>query len=233
MNLEMALITLITIWGSFLFGGLLTGTYNEDAKRKMPLWTRIASSTTLVFIAWIWYVHTLSSASLVLAIGMSFGLIGDLFMAEIIPIKDYVIGGILAFSTGHFAYMYGFTKITTERVEQMPDWGILSIWFVIGILGWFFAVYFKSERSILHYAALPYSIILASTVAFANTLFVHDPVFLLIMIGSILFLISDLILAAELFRKIKFPYTGDVVWLLYGPGQMLIICGQFLPDLLK
>ncbi|MBI5669683.1 MAG: hypothetical protein HZC41_16925 [Chloroflexi bacterium] len=34
---------------------------------------------------------------------------------------------------------------------------------------------------------------------------------------------SDLILAGELFSGINFPLIGDVMWLTYGPAQMLIV----------
>ena len=42
-------------------------------------------------------------------------------------------------------------------------------------------------------------------------------------VGAALFLISDLILAAQLFNDLHFRGVGDVVWLTYGPGQMLIV----------
>jgi len=36
-------------------------------------------------------------------------------------------------------------------------------------------------------------------------------------------LISDLILAAQLFNDLQFHSIGDIVWLTYGPAQMLIV----------
>lgn len=41
--------------------------------------------------------------------------------------------------------------------------------------------------------------------------------------GGALFLLSDLILAGDMFSGLFFPLIGDVVWLTYGPAQMLII----------
>jgi hypothetical protein len=41
-------------------------------------------------------------------------------------------------------------------------------------------------------------------------------------LGAALFLLSDLILAGELFRGWRRPGL-DVVWLTYGPAQMLIV----------
>ena len=42
-------------------------------------------------------------------------------------------------------------------------------------------------------------------------------------VGAALFLASDLILAAQLFNDLRFPLISDVVWLTYGPAQMLIV----------
>jgi hypothetical protein len=41
-------------------------------------------------------------------------------------------------------------------------------------------------------------------------------------LGATLFLVSDLILAWEIFRG-SFSHSGDCVWLTYGPGQMFIV----------
>ena len=76
--------------------------------------------------------------------------------------------------------------------------------------------------------ALPYALLLASTAAAATSLALVDTRFLLLALGSILFLLSDLILAAQLFNGLKFASIGDVVWLTYGPGQMLIVFGLIL-----
>ena len=48
-------------------------------------------------------------------------------------------------------------------------------------------------------------------------------VVLVLAIGGALFLLSDLILAARLFNEVHFPLIGDVIWLTYGPAQMLIV----------
>jgi hypothetical protein len=69
---------------------------------------------------------------------------------------------------------------------------------------------------------------LATTLAFAINLSFVDRTFSLMILGSFLFLISDLILAAQLFNRLHFKYISDVVWLLYGPGQMLIVFAVIL-----
>ena len=49
------------------------------------------------------------------------------------------------------------------------------------------------------------------------------PTLFITALGAALFLLSDLLLAAQLFNGVKFRLIGDVVWMLYGPAQMLIV----------
>ena len=68
-----------------------------------------------------------------------------------------------------------------------------------------------------------YDPFLASSSGFAIALAVNVSLFIPLAIGCALFLLSDLILAAQLFAGLSFPLIGDVVWLTYGPAQMLIV----------
>ncbi len=74
-----------------------------------------------------------------------------------------------------------------------------------------------------HILIVSCSLLLASTAGFATGLALQDSTFIPLAIGTALFLLSDLILAAQLFNKLHFPLIGDVIWLTYGPAQMLIV----------
>ena len=222
----------IIVWASLLFGGFAFGRVDEEQKRRMPTWTRMASSFTLVVAAWLWFSITQGTAigqlSTWLAIGMSLSFIGDIFMANILPLQAYVLYGILAFGLAHIAYIIGLSSIGLQFNENFPNFAVLGIWWFISLVGWLFIVFWKSKRDSLTYAALPYALLLASTVGLATSLALSNQGFTLIAIGSGLFLLSDLILAAELFSNLHFPLIGDIVWLTYGPGQMLVVCGLIL-----
>ena len=58
---------------------------------------------------------------------------------------------------------------------------------------------------------------------YATGLALQVSAFVPLAIGAALFLLSDLILAAELFNGRSFPLIGDVIWLTYGPAQALIV----------
>lgn len=229
------LLVLLGLWAWLLFGGFIFGKEWPDGKRRMPRWTRMASSLTLVVAAWSWFFFAINSGwmqlALFTAIGMTFGFIGDLFMAQVIQIKEYVLGGIASFSVGHIAYIIGFVTFAESLNYNDPAkrWGTLLVWLIIGTVLWYLVVFRPAkERTFLHIASLPYALLLAATAAFATGLALQSSPFVLVAIGATLFLISDLILAAALFNQLHFHLIDDVVWLTYGPGQMLIVYGVIL-----
>ena len=152
------------------------------------------------------------------AVGMTLGLIGDLFMAELLIKKDYLYGGIAAFGLGHIAYIIGMAGLGA------PVWTTMLIWWVIGFVGWIVVVWLSKTPLPERLSALPYTLLLASTSGFAFSI----PNLGWVALGAALFLLSDLILAAQLFRGVRFRWISDVVWFTYGPGQMFIVYGVMI-----
>lgn len=213
------LTALLALWAVFLFGGFIFGRPHDDGKHRMPTWTRMASSFMLVVAAWSWLYLTSNAVSLLVALGMTLGFIGDLFMARMIPMKNHVLGGIASFGLGHILYIAAFLTL-----GHLLNIAILIVCWLIGLAGWYFAVFRGQKATPLHYAALPYALLLSSTAGFATTLAIAFPaLFVTLAVGAALFLLSDLILAAQLFNGLHFPLISDVVWLTYGPAQMLIV----------
>jgi uncharacterized membrane protein YhhN len=198
----------------------------------MPRWTRLASSFVLVIAAWsIAFFSDEDGMSFRgwIAVGMTLGFVGDLFMAQVFPLKQYVIGGMAAFGLGHIAYIGAFLGIVSS-VSALP---FVIMWIIAAVL-WGFVVYQPARRqqtvNVIHFIALPYALLLATTAGAAiNAAQMLDEwQAILPVIGALLFLVSDLILAAELFSGAKFRWINDVVWLTYGPAQMLIVYGSAL-----
>ena len=130
-----------------------------------------------------------------------------------------------AFGLGHVAYIAAILGYGSAHGLDAagPRFGAWLAWLLIGAVAWYFVVFRGQKPTALHWAALPYSLLLASTAGFATGLALQDPAFVPLAIGAVLFLISDLILAAQLFAGRRFRLIDDVVWLTYGPGQMLIV----------
>jgi len=221
------LIALLVLWGLFLFGGFVLGA--KDPIRRMPRWTRMASSLTLVVAALSWYLFVRQTAAvnyaLFVAIGMVCGFLGDLWLAGLLPSGRSVLGGIASFGIGHLFYITAFWRFANQTGLNDPARRLiaLAVWLSIGAVGWYLVVGRGRPLTPLHWAALPYALLLASTAGVASGLAWQDGRFIPLAIGTALFLLSDLILAGELFAGLKFPLIGDIIWLTYGPGQMLIV----------
>ncbi|MCC6615199.1 MAG: lysoplasmalogenase [Anaerolineae bacterium] len=223
-------IILLGLWAALLFGGFILGKLDSQRVHRMPTAARIGSSLALVALAWWFYLNQTAPAystySLLIAIGMTLGLVGDLFMAGLIRVENHVIGGIAAFGLGHVAYIAALIWIGDQLGynEFAPRVGAWAAWLAVGVVGWYGVVYSRAPvRSPIHLAALPYALLLASTAGFATGLAVQQIAFAPLALGTALFLLSDLILAAQLFAGLHFTSIGDMIWLTYGPAQMLIV----------
>ena len=105
----------------------------------------------------------------------------------------------------------------------------LAAFWLLGLICWYGVIYRpSSERGALHIASLPYTLLLSTTAGIASGLALQDGRLLPVALGALLFLISDLILAARLFNRTYFRWIDDWVWLTYGPAQMLIVFGMGL-----
>jgi len=223
------LVGLAVGWAALLFGGFILGRPQPGRDGRMPRWTRMASSLALVVAGWVWAATARDGAAggfaRLIAVGMSLGFLGDLFMAKLLPVSPHVLWGMAAFGLGHVAYIaaiisFGDAHGLNAIGLRLAAW---LAWLIVGAGAWYLVVFRGQRPTVLHWAALPYSLLLASTAGFATGLALQHAAFLPLAVGAALFLISDLILAARLFAGRGFPLVDDVIWLTYGPGQMLIV----------
>lgn len=221
------LLALLVLWALLLFGGFIFGQPDAAQSQRIPTWMRMASSAVLVVAAWSWWLAGVQEpgVALLIAVGMSLGFLGDLFMAGLLPASPRVLWGMGAFGLGHVAYIAAFLRLAnvlglTANGPRVIAW---LAWLLIGALGWYFVVFRGQQATALHWAALPYALLLASTAGFATGLALQARTFIPLALGGALFLTSDLILAAQLFNGLSFFLIGSVVWLTYGPAQALIV----------
>ena len=221
------IIALLIIWAALLFGGFILG--SSGSGHRMPTWTRMASSATLVLAGFSWFLisrnYGVTQYGLLIAIGMTFGFLGDLFLAGVLPGGRSEIGGIAAFAVGHIFYIIAIWRFGSAHGLDTTGarWGSLIAWWLIAIIAWYFVVYSGADGPSLQWVVLPYALLLASTAGLGTGLALQEPMFILLAVGAALFLLSDLILGGMWFADLDFPLIDDVVWLTYGPGQMLIV----------
>jgi hypothetical protein len=226
------------LWATTLIGGTVLSLREPDSLPSPPrtilLFSHLGSSLCLVAAGWMWFLgFSRSPAANTVALftaGIVFGTLGDFFNAgtlqELLPLPDPVLGGIAAFALGHVCYIAGCVRVA-RRLNFASGgrfWRPIIFWQLFALVGWYLVVFrgARGEPGLLVWAALPYSLLLAGFTGLASSLALAERRLIALALGGILFLVSDLILAFEMFRG-TFPHASHAVWLTYGPAQMLIV----------
>jgi uncharacterized membrane protein YhhN len=207
---------------AFIFGH-----YNPERTRRTLKPLRLSTSWILAACAWIIFATstTLRAPALLIALGMTFGAIGDLVLADVLPLPKRMISGIIVFSIGHLCYIAGFVQTASVLGLNDPLTGSL-LWVAFVIVAaflWFFLIYNPAKSRVLNIGSLCYGWLIAIMAGTATALALSDPRFTLTAIGGVLFLISDIILGNRELRDHGWFLVHDVVWVVYITGQALIV----------
>ncbi len=215
-----------------LFIAVIFGRYNQERTRRTIKPLRLSTSWILAACAWIIFATsiTLRAPALLIALGITFGALGDLVLADVIPLPKRMISGIIVFSIGHLCYIAGFSQTAQALGLNDPFAGSLLwvVFVIVAALLWFFLIYNPAKSRVLNLGSLFYGWLIAIMAGTATALALSDPRFTLTAIGGILFLISDIILGNRELRDNGWFLVHDVVWVLYITGQALIVLTALL-----
>ena len=155
-----------------------------------------------------------------------FGWIGDLFLLK----KEktvYFLAGTAAFLIGHIFYILTFAKISNFYKNVPPfAWLILAVGIVLLFAAYFIVLQYKKIMilpGLIYYSAV---IFLNFTIACCYS-HLNQTAFTVTLLGSLLFLISDSLLALRSIAK-KLPPHTPLIILTYVPAQFLLIMGTLL-----
>lgn len=222
---------LLTLLASFVAGW--TRQHWWDGARQD---LRMISCLLLVVAAWLaWHTRRqtrLAAALLFVAIGMTLGFYGDSHVGDRFwwpPFPQKILGGIVFYGLGHLAYVAACVVIRRrERLERGRRWWwpILA-WQLAALAGWAAVALTSDEEPSLRIPTLLYTLLVAATPGFGTALAVQRPAFRALAIGGAMFLISDLLLAWQIFHD-SFTGIDELTWVNYGGGEMLIVYGAIL-----
>jgi uncharacterized membrane protein YhhN len=229
-RLATSFVVLWSLWAASLVAAIAAGNMLGHSA-AVPTWLRMASSVVLTVTAWfaayVWRTRAVGRFAACIAIGMTLGTVGDFFNAgllDFVPLESSTLGGIAAFGLGHVAYIAGAVYVARKArlTNRLALLGSIIAWQAFAVIAWYLVVFEGSEHRDLIWPALVYSLLLAGTAGIATALAVQDRRLWPFGLGAALFLLSDFILAFELFRG-PFAFQTECVWLTYGPGQMFIV----------
>lgn len=215
------LVSLLVVWAGLLLSSVALRTPTDSNTGR---YLRMASSCALVIAAWGWFSLTdRSELRLLIAIGMSFGWLGDLYLAKFFKVPSPLIGGIGAFAIGHILYIVALLNLA-NAVKPVFFYQALLLALVSGLVGWHVVVWrADSPKTGLHWAGLVYTLLLAAMTGLTWGLALQPSLLIWLGVGGTLFLVSDTILSFKLFRGYVSTNLENAVWLTYGPAQMLLV----------
>lgn len=213
--------------GGLLAGGWLVGMtrgcWQERDHIAKPV--RMSASVLVSTAAVIGALRQPDRVPRLAAMGMLCGTAGDLLLAEVVPTPaPPLLAGMLAFGIGHVCYLRSASlHIREQRLPRRLTWGGLSLGWLTAASGWRALAYQPQHDPAFKAATLAYALLLGSLAGVGGALAVADRRLLRLGVGGLLFLFSDLVLAAGQFRGLEFPGSNDLVWLTYLPAQILIV----------
>lgn len=158
-------------------------------------------------------IYALRMGAQLAGVGLLASSVGD-FVLDLSP--PHWTLGMAAFGLAHICYALAFLNHLRDhgRSRFGPFFAVLSVVLSVGMLVWLLS----GMRSLLAPGILYHAVI---TVMVAFALLSSTP--LSARAGAALFLLSDAVIALELYRGLG-PF-GPLNWLLYAPAQMLIAYG--------
>jgi uncharacterized membrane protein YhhN len=212
-------------WALIALGAVAAIAYGLFFLNRPPTWAR-AGVKTLFLAAWA-VAFALAGAHPLLVIALAASALGDFFLA--FDKKVLLPFGILSFLCAQLTYFVIFAALWFFSGDNSP---LLPRYIAMGALiagTLAFLVWMAPKLGWMALGVVPYAIAITAMAAMAMWLpWAGWPA----MLGAISFVISDLVLATELFRLPPDAparrITAPVVWWTYAAAQALIVLGIVL-----
>jgi len=166
------------------------------------------------------YVSTVVRQDHAFLLGMIFALLGDGFL--LFNTMDFFIIGLLSFLVMQISYITVFNR--KRRISQAKDYLVPGIIGLVGLGGVFIITRNLENNQLL---IVIYSLALLAMTIFAYLRHPKLRGYNFVLIGAILFLISDLVLAINKF-VLEIQFGSIIVMATYMTAQFLIVTGETL-----
>jgi hypothetical protein len=221
---------LLAVWAALLVLGFAFGRLDEKRINRIPRVNKILSSAILVVCAMIWWLAGAADTPLagyagLLFFGMASSFLGDLIMAQLLPLPQHVLFGMGTFGVAHVLYIGGYLRMGGVLGLQSGAARAagLAILLVLAVVLWWTLIRSPQTSAVLSYGSLGYALLLAAMAGLAVSLAWQETRFVLLALGALVFLVSDVFLGHRLFQGGTFLLVGDLVWMTYIVGQLLIV----------
>jgi uncharacterized membrane protein YhhN len=212
-------------WALAALGLAAAVAYGLYFLRRLPTWLRAGVKTLAIGAPAAGFIIAGAPFPLVLALVAS--ALGDFFLAFD---KKWVLPlGILSFLIAQLVYFVIFTAIWFFSGDNSPLWPRYLAMGALIATTIIFLIWMAPRLGWMAFGVVPYSTAITGMAAMAMWLpWDGWPA----MLGAVLFVVSDFVLATELFRLPQDApvrrVTAPVVWWTYVAAQALIVAGILL-----
>lgn len=186
--------------------------------RKMRMITKPLLMPLLLF----YVLFATKTPSLPIILAIFFGFLGDTFLLSDNN-KLFFLAGLLSFLIGHISYVFALH----EKINILPSENtmalILSILLILLAIGYFSLYKYLKEMKL---PVLAYSLVII-TMFFYSILYKitsNTVQSFMSLIGSLLFMLSDYLLARSIFIN-SFKFKNCIVMFTYLSAQLLLVIG--------
>jgi hypothetical protein len=215
---------------ALLGGGLAFGKLNREGTGHLPRPLRMGLSTILVIAAFLgWQSGARGTPVQVYAalifLGMAAAFVGDLIMAELIPVPSRLIFGMIAFGIGHLFYIAAFLCLRLQFgfAGTWSQFTIVAAMLVFCLWAWRTYVRKPGGSKAINIGSLVYGLLVGIMTALAISLALQQTRLISLGAGAVLFLASDFILGNWQVRGHVWKPVNDAIWTAYASGQLLIV----------
>ncbi|MHA1372022.1 MAG: lysoplasmalogenase [Promethearchaeota archaeon] len=182
----------------------------------------VISKPLIVPLIILYHVMDVFHVNWFLIVGLLFGWFGDILLLDKEKKSRFLLG-LLSFLAGHIFYILGFA-FTTKFVCY--DWWLLLIVIPYVIFSYFIYQYLKNELAEMKLPTLIYIVVICVMSVFAFfRMSSSTPIsFGFIYIGSVLFIVSDTMIAINYFKK-QIRNSEFFIMLTYILAQLMIATG--------
>ncbi len=156
---------------------------------------------------------------IILVVGLVFAMLGDIIL------EIHFITGALLFATGHIFFFVSYCAIVKFKVKDLIYGTII---FIPSMLLIVLAPFFEYPSLLMEIICVVYALIISLMVgkSISNLISEKNLTNLNIMLGSVLFFLSDLMLLLNVFAGLS--VVGILCLVLYYPAEFLLAFSPFL-----
>jgi uncharacterized membrane protein YhhN len=186
--------------------------------------TLLRAGVKTLFMGALTAAFFVAGAPFPLLVALAAAALGDFFLA--FDKKWLLAFGILSFLIAQLTYLLIFFALWFFSGDNSPLWSRYAAMAVIAATAIGFLIWMGPKLGWMALGVVPYAIAITGMACMAMWMpWPGWPA----MLGAVSFLVSDFVLAAELFRlPADAPVrriTAPVVWWTYAAAQVLIVCG--------